>query len=33
MAARRQPKAEPGKALHRLVDAIAHIDNDMIENR
>jgi hypothetical protein len=33
MAARGQLKAELRKALRRLVDAVAHVDDDMVEDR
>lgn len=32
-AARRQLKPERGKSVHRLVYAVAHVDDDMIEDR
>jgi len=33
MAARRQLKAKLRETLRRLVDAVAHVDDDVVENR
>jgi len=32
VAARRQLEAECGKVVHRLVDAVAHVDDDVIDD-